>query len=59
MLIVLLVLCIFSFALGVWITGGNTVAGGFLLIVAAILVVGVAITYTLQRIFDKAQREYE
>ena len=56
MIIILLILCIFSFGMGVWITGTNTMAGGFLLIVAAILVVGVAIAYTLQRIFGKDQR---
>ncbi|UCH12305.1 MAG: hypothetical protein JSW18_05685 [Candidatus Omnitrophota bacterium] len=57
MIVVLLILCIFSFALGAWTTGTNTMAGGFLLIVAAILAVGVAIAYTLQRIFGKDQRK--
>ncbi len=57
MIIILLALCIFSFVMGVWITGTNTMIGGFLLIVAAILAVGVAITYTLQRLFGKDQRK--
>lgn len=56
MIIVLLVLCVFSFAMGAWITGTNTMAGGFLLIVAVVLAIGAAIIYTLQRIFGKDQR---
>ena len=57
MVILLLVLCLFSFILGFWVSGVNTVTGGFLLIVSAILVVGVAVAYTLQRIFGKDQRK--
>ena len=57
MVILLLVLCLFSFILGFWVSGVNTVTGGFLLVVSAILVVGVAVAYTLQRIFGKDQRK--
>ncbi len=56
MIILLLILCVLSFILGVWATGTNLMSGGFLLIVSAILVIGVAIVYTLQRIFGKDQR---
>ncbi len=57
MVVLLLVLCLFSFILGFWVSGVNTITGGFLLVVSAILVVGVAVAYTLQKIFGKDQRK--
>jgi len=57
MIILLLALCVVSFILGVWVTGISSMSGGFLLVVSAVLAIGTAIVYTLQRIFGKDQRK--
>ena len=48
MLGALMTLCVTSFSLGIWTNEINTTTSGFLLVVAAILTVGVAIVSTLK-----------